>query len=524
MIYQLKISLNGAKPPIWRRILVEDDTDFQNLHNIIQLAFDWENAHLYHFYSPIFQDAHGRPIFIEPSDEGLHQFDSINHRYLDEEEVLLSDAFTQIKDKVTYTYDLGDNWEHTIELENILDKEADKTYPICTGARQFPPEEDSKMGPEIRPLYTDLKPKEIVKYVNQQLEPIQEYYAPMDVTANIPIEEWQELFDLADKLYKVKPWKNIADEQIIAIWNPELDDYVYCSVMGNAGIMEGIACYPGKDGLMSLIQTIFNHDNEEELDVDLIMNQRTITLSFDNKDMLEENDISLIEEVGRNYRGKKGWPSFLMQEPGYLPWQLTHEEVSILKQTIPHIIDISKKVNEGSLNFDTATSKWFARNLDSKGNWRDDTVDPKDQFDQANMIPNPPLLISEIELMRVKKQFEKINHPLELDFVLFPEPVQEGPNDRGFFPELMLAVDKKSTQVIHHEMFPPSKDPKKYQEDFVSMLVKNEFIPKEIWMRNEKFIAYLKPVLNFFSIKLIEVHHLEKMEELLTEMEEDMSF
>lgn len=34
--YQLKVSLKKAKPPIWRRILVQDDITLHGLHQIIQ--------------------------------------------------------------------------------------------------------------------------------------------------------------------------------------------------------------------------------------------------------------------------------------------------------------------------------------------------------------------------------------------------------------------------------------------------------------------------------------------------------
>ena len=50
-IYQLKIHLepNYLKPPIWRRVLVKSDITFYELHQIIQVAMGWTNAHLWDF-------------------------------------------------------------------------------------------------------------------------------------------------------------------------------------------------------------------------------------------------------------------------------------------------------------------------------------------------------------------------------------------------------------------------------------------------------------------------------------------
>ena len=41
-----------------------------------------------------------------------------------------------------YIYDLGDEWIHMIELENILPAEKKVTYPVCIGGKQNSPPDD----------------------------------------------------------------------------------------------------------------------------------------------------------------------------------------------------------------------------------------------------------------------------------------------------------------------------------------------------------------------------------------------
>jgi hypothetical protein len=48
-IYQLKVTLDGIKPPIWRRIQVRGDISLFKLHNIIQAVMGWEDYHLHRF-------------------------------------------------------------------------------------------------------------------------------------------------------------------------------------------------------------------------------------------------------------------------------------------------------------------------------------------------------------------------------------------------------------------------------------------------------------------------------------------
>lgn len=50
-VYLLKITLRDIRPPIWRRIELKGSTSLYKLHQIIQEAFGWFDAHLHQFIS-----------------------------------------------------------------------------------------------------------------------------------------------------------------------------------------------------------------------------------------------------------------------------------------------------------------------------------------------------------------------------------------------------------------------------------------------------------------------------------------
>ena len=58
-IYQLKITLNDIKPPIWRRIQVPGLITLHELHLIIQKVMGWWNCHLHQFLI-------GNVYYLEP--------------------------------------------------------------------------------------------------------------------------------------------------------------------------------------------------------------------------------------------------------------------------------------------------------------------------------------------------------------------------------------------------------------------------------------------------------------------------
>ncbi len=49
MVYQIKVTLNAISPPVWRRILVADNTTLLDLHQVIQDVFGWMDYHLHEF-------------------------------------------------------------------------------------------------------------------------------------------------------------------------------------------------------------------------------------------------------------------------------------------------------------------------------------------------------------------------------------------------------------------------------------------------------------------------------------------
>lgn len=126
-IYQLKITLQGSKPPIWRRVQVKSNITLDILHEIIQTAMGWTDSHLHHFY------VNGR--FYSNPEFNLEETENENRIKLDR-------VLTALKDKFAYEYDFGDGWDHQIVLEKILAVEPETQYPYCLkGKGNCPPED-----------------------------------------------------------------------------------------------------------------------------------------------------------------------------------------------------------------------------------------------------------------------------------------------------------------------------------------------------------------------------------------------
>ena len=48
-VFQLKVTLEGIRPPIWRRIQVRGEMSLFKLHKILQVVMGWQDYHLHQF-------------------------------------------------------------------------------------------------------------------------------------------------------------------------------------------------------------------------------------------------------------------------------------------------------------------------------------------------------------------------------------------------------------------------------------------------------------------------------------------
>jgi hypothetical protein len=131
-VFQLKVTLLGTMPPIWRQLLVPANMTLAQLHNVLQDAMGWQDCHMHEFCA-------GRRRIGQPDPEDRFMgVPSVEN----ERAVHLSDVLSRVRAKITYTYDFGDSWEHGIMLEKRLPADPGSTYPVCIGGERACPPED----------------------------------------------------------------------------------------------------------------------------------------------------------------------------------------------------------------------------------------------------------------------------------------------------------------------------------------------------------------------------------------------
>lgn len=137
---RIKVTLNYTKPKIFRDIVVPWDVTLDVLHDVIQIAMGWEDMHLHEWSLQ-----HGRTevFFVDE----LPDYEIPNTIQYLEKEFRLCDVLSEECRDILYTYDMGDNWAHTVHISRFdYKKPVPFPFHCLDGYGACPPEDSGGVG------------------------------------------------------------------------------------------------------------------------------------------------------------------------------------------------------------------------------------------------------------------------------------------------------------------------------------------------------------------------------------------
>lgn len=128
-MYLVRVSLDNVTPEIWRTLVVPGSLSMFRFHQVLQAAMGWYDSHL-HFFR------------IDGTEYGnVKAFDD-RPEMVSELETTLGQIGLTLGSEIKYMYDLGDGWEHTIEVIAVTRAVlSDPVFKLLEGANACPPED-----------------------------------------------------------------------------------------------------------------------------------------------------------------------------------------------------------------------------------------------------------------------------------------------------------------------------------------------------------------------------------------------
>ncbi len=125
MIYRLRVDLAGVRPPVWRVFTIPGAVSLYQLHRAFQAVMGWGGGHLY-----------------------VLEIGGVSYGDPDPEFSVRNAKSSRLKDAAdpgghfTYLYDFGDDWLHTVHVEEVRPRQANETVPqLLAGQGACPPED-----------------------------------------------------------------------------------------------------------------------------------------------------------------------------------------------------------------------------------------------------------------------------------------------------------------------------------------------------------------------------------------------
>ena len=204
-VLQLRIELTAIEPAIWRRIQMPGDCTFWDLHVAIQNAMGWLDCHLHMFH--VTDPTTGQPELIGlPDEEGLQEKDVVSGW-----KRMVNQTLSVAHSRLEYVYDFGDDWRHTVVLEEQLPSVPQVRYPRCIGGARACPPEDSGGVCGYRQLLAALADPHHEEHAGYREWVGEDYdserFDPQSVKFEDPQQRWNYVFDDGEAVWdEGSPW------------------------------------------------------------------------------------------------------------------------------------------------------------------------------------------------------------------------------------------------------------------------------------------------------------------------------
>jgi len=193
--YQFLIVLPNTTPLVWRRIQVPESYSFWDLHVAIQDAMGWKDYHLHEF--TVVDSKTSQVVRIGIPDDEMPE----GRPCLAGWKVPITRYLTHGGDPARYRYDFGDDWEHTLEFEDVVPTDGG-AYPRClAGAGACPPEDvggTHGYAEFLRVIRDDRHPEyeAMVQWSGGSFDP--HAFSPQSVSFDNPQDRWRTAFEDRD--------------------------------------------------------------------------------------------------------------------------------------------------------------------------------------------------------------------------------------------------------------------------------------------------------------------------------------
>jgi hypothetical protein len=326
------------------------------------------------------------------------------------------------------------------------------------------------------------------------------------------IEQWTRLFEAAKAIKLLAPWNFLWDSDLITIMIPEIEEPIYCSVMGRNGECYAIGIYPGYESIKGFYRLAESYGNA--VAIINLFKQNCLMCNFGDREEISPEDRKIYKTLGLKFRGRNEWIYFRSMIPGHYPWHIDAEEAELLIQVLQNLFVACKFLSDKKIkvNFDNGESLLHSYSQEKKQWLTTVTEKPPNTISTTYFIIEDELFIADIKKQKKNKQ------QIEFDIIYLPTPVQEHKKERPYLPRMFIMVGKESGFIFAHHIASPDEATEFIAIEIISAYIKKHGRPSHIHVRDEQTSRYIADFCQKIGVKLVEGEGLSTVDMIITEM------
>jgi hypothetical protein len=146
--------------------------------------------------------------------------------------------------------------------------------------------------------------------------------------------------------------------------------------------------------------------------------------------------------------------------------------------------------------------------------WKDRWLRPAPLKQEKRAVPP----VDELRLQRIKNKTAPRQGVWEVGFRYAPYPVQEGKEERPFYPSIFLCVDGHSGLVLGTQVLEPWNLPSAFQQVFLDLLESSRVLPKQVLSNRPEVLDFLKSIAGRIGFGLASSKKLAALEDAFDSM------
>ena len=339
----------------------------------------------------------------------------------------------------------------------------------------------------------------------------------------------ERMYELAFQYKGTKLWQQLYDDELFAV---RLSDGAigYCCVMGMIGEHNALALYVGEEGYQSYC-AIRNADQDHMTDQmmgELLTSQDCLQCSFENKDMLSEEELEEVQQYASNHqkllRGKNAFPQFTKYRPGRFPW---HYDSALDEQRICDALGAAAALKKMLRSYSKEELGLFS--LDEEpvkipmlafegGRW----IMKYTALPNAEIRYPEPKLTNDVTAARIKRKAKA--GVWECGTLWLPNAVQEEAHadEAPYYPLALLFIEL-GNELVQEPIVTDGEDSAEMLNEFAQQLLDVKTAPRTIRCGDERCFSLLKDLCAKTGIRLEKTDDPEALNDVIGDLLEHLA-